>query len=469
MSNSRGRFRIVDTPPLRALSWSCLFVSCAAYDGAAEARSVSESRAALALAFPALAFEGRTAEVPRATREAGAPPKTLEGCVRFALERSTRLQLAFERWASAHERAAGAGALPEPRLSWSEFVEELETRTGPQRRRIGLSQGFPWPGQLGAREALERAQAEALWSDVERARLEVARDVELAWHEYAHLGRAERINAELLALLRGLEPAVQSRVRGGGGQRDLLRLQIEIGRLEDQGRGLARRRPALWARLADAMSFAETPGELPAPEQPEVGPGAIEPTDREEAFERALGSSPALARLARELEVSERTLDLAELAGKPDFQLALDYFDTGRARAPVSGSGDDPFAVGLSMSLPVRTGRYAAGEREARHRIRAARLELDTAESSLRAAIEEAAFDVDDAARRVALYRDSLLPRASEGMRLAASSYRTGELSLLDLIDAERVLLEFDLAYWRASKEYHQGRARLAALIGGEL
>ena len=48
------------------------------------------------------------------------------------------------------------GALPDPRLTYRYFVEEVETRVGPQRQAVGLSQTVPWPGRRAAREdALE--------------------------------------------------------------------------------------------------------------------------------------------------------------------------------------------------------------------------------------------------------------------------------------------------------------------------
>jgi outer membrane protein TolC len=457
-----------------------VLASCAAAHPADDA--VDERRAALFRAAPSSGrpanpdpSEGLSPGAPSLPGEptasdwppAGDGAPTLEACTRFALEHSTRLRSAFEEWAAASQAATLAGALPEPRLSYMEFVEEPQTRTGPQRRRFGLTQAFPWPGQRGQAAEVERLAAEARWRRVEAVRLEVAREVALAFHDYAFLGREQRINAELLALLRGLEPGVQGRVRSGADQRDLLRLQVEIGRLEDDAQHLARRRPALSARLADAMSLAPTEGgaeALPAPELEE--PAAPEPVDVERALAQAFEHSPRLGALALEIEAARAADELAGYARRPSLGLALDYLDTGRAEMPVEGSGDDPWAVGLSMSLPVWTSRYAAAERQARHRLRAARLRADTAESALRAELEHEAFALDDAARRIGLYRDSLLPRAAETMRLSTSAYTTGGATLLDLIDAERVLLELELSFWRACKEYHQAEARLRALVG---
>ncbi|MCB9915104.1 MAG: TolC family protein [Planctomycetes bacterium] len=139
------------------------------------------------------------------------------------------------------------------------------------------------------------------------------------------------------------------------------------------------------------------------------------------------------------------------------------------AQPGTPGSGDDPLIVGLSLDLPVWRGSYAAGEREARHGERAARGALDARIAALGAELEDAAFAVDDARRRLALYEDSLLPRAREAFELTLAAYRTGGATLLDLFDAERAWFEFELSLWRAARDHELGRARLEALIGGSL
>jgi outer membrane protein TolC len=403
----------------------------------------------------------------RAARQASArlPEEAdLQAYLAYALQNSATLRAAFEDWRASVERIEQASTLPEPRLAYMEFIEELQTRSGPQQRRFGLSQAFPWPGRLDAQAAVQRRRADAAWQRVEALRLAVARDVEIAYHEYAFLGEELRITGELLELLRGLEPAVLSRIRAGGRQADLLRLQVEIGRLEDDVASFERRGPVRSARLADALTLGPSHAVLPVPRLAVPEPRTI---DAGVAFQRALAASPVLRALAEELRASQETTALSGFARKPSFTIGVDYFQTGEAlSSSTPGSGDDPVALMLSMSLPVWGASYAAAEREARHATRAARERCDAAESRLRAEVEEEAFRADDAARRITLFRDSLIPRAAESLQLTVAAYRTGSASLLDMIDSERALLEFELSFRRACRDYLQGEARLRALMG---
>ncbi|MEO2093258.1 MAG: TolC family protein [bacterium] len=392
-------------------------------------------------------------------------PADLDSYLSQGLEHHPLILAARADWQASHERAAQVTAWPEPKLRYSEFLESVETRTGPQERRFALSQAIPFPGRLSAAGRVQESSALAMKERVGVARLEIAQRIESAYYGYAFLAREIETVEGLLELMRGLEPVIQGRVRTGAGQEDLLRMQVEIGRLEDDLASHQHRRRALSARLAEAAHLPPTSGLLPLAvlEVPETLP-----VDSARLLTRALDESPALGELAARLQAAGQAEELASYNKKPGFSVSLDYIQTGDARSPSTlGSGEDPLAVGLSISLPVWTSSYAAAEREARQRARAARERLDAGRRVLEADLAEEIFRVDDAARRIVLFRDSLLPRARESFKLTLSSYRTARAGVLDLIDAERALFELELSMWRACRDYYQGRARLKALVGG--
>lgn len=425
-----------------------------------------------AIAISPLESESRMPSLERrATRldePAPAAPRdgSLQAFIDYGLAHSADLRGAFEEWKASEQRIAQASTLPNPRLSYGEFLEEVQTRTGPQERRFGLRQAFPWPGRNDARERVAEQRSQAAWHAVEAQRLQLVANIAVAFHDLAFLGRRMEITSKLLELLHGLEPVVQSRVRAGGGQADLIRLQVEIGRLEDDLAGLEGRKPLLAANLAKELNWADSPRNLALPQllEPEV-----RAADADAAFARALVGNPDLMRLDASLRARQEEESLAAFQRKPEFTLGVDYIQTGDAQvAGTSGSGDDPLLLSLSVSVPVWSSSLRAAEQEARHLVRAERQRVESARASLRAEVEEQSFQMVDAARRLALYRDSLIPRATEALELSLSSYRTGGATVLDLIDSERVLLEFELSFWSACHDYLLGEARLEALMGAD-
>jgi cobalt-zinc-cadmium efflux system outer membrane protein len=391
-------------------------------------------------------------------------PGTLDAYIEHALANSSSLAASRARWRASTEQASQAGNLPDPRLSYGEFLEEVQTRTGPQERRIGLSQAFPWPGQLGAQERVAQQKASAQWQRSQGTELQVVADVKAAFHEYAFLGAELRIKRDLLNLLRGLDSVVQTRVRAGGSQADLLRLQVEIGRLEDGVASLEGRRPVLSARLEQAINRQHRAEPLPIPPMHTPLPREWK---AEDLRARAMQWNSQLLEMQAKVRAQQEAVRVAKLQARPGFTLGLTSIQTGGAINPnTPGSGDDPLMVSLSLSLPVWGGKNHARRQQARELSKAASADLETMEFMVFSALEQSTYQAADAARRISLYRDSLIPRASEALDLAVAAYRTGGASVLDLIDSERALLEFELSLWRACRDYFLGEAKLELLLG---
>jgi len=384
--------------------------------------------------------------------------------VRYALHNNSGLRAAYERFLAGVERVAQAQSLPDPQFSFAQFLEEVQTRTGPQQRRYSLTQAFPWFGELELRGDVARGQAEELWQAVVQKHLEVERDVAVHFAEYAYLSRVIAITGDILELLRQLEAVLQERVATGRAtQADLLRLQVEIGRVENDLKSRERVRPSLSARLAAVMNW-DGASALPLPTLTEP---RLAPVDAAGLLRRAVDGSPRLRQIAERARTFEDRRRLAELDRWPDFQVGVDYLETDDALLPTPGSGDDPWALRVGFTLPIWRARYDAAEREAERGIRAAMAEYEDLRSKLRAEIEATAFSLEDAARQVVLYRDTLLTRSREALEVTRAAYTAGSASLLEVIDSERALLQFQIAYWRACRDHHQSRARLEALIGG--
>ena len=86
--------------------------------------------------------------------------------------------------------------------------------------------------------------------------------------------------------------------------------------------------------------------------------------------------------------------------------------------------------------------------------------------NALYAQLQMAIYQLQDAQRKISLYGDTLLPKANESLKVTESAFRAGSGSFTDLIDAQRVLLEFALAKERALAHYAQGQARIEVLVG---
>lgn len=384
--------------------------------------------------------------------------------VRFALYNSPSVEAAYQRWVASAERLPQVGSLPDPRLNVGFFLDEVETRTGPQHARIGVSQALPWPGLLDEREDAAALAARGAWLRFEAERLAVTEQVVRTLHELAYLDAVVRITQENLELLQSFEEVVRNRYRVGlGSHPELARVQVELGQLEDRLTQLETMRPAYASELNAALN---RPTETPVPTLAEL-PGRVSLMQGPELAALARRANPNLLALDEQLEEKRVGTEVARLGGMPSLSVGLDYIVTGDAmNSSIPESGDDPIMLSFGVTLPLSREKYDAAVRESI----AERLEVShtrAAEANrISAAIQRIWFEHTDADRRVRLYEQTLIPKAEESLRASLAGFRAGDTNFLDLLDTERTLLEFAIASERARADRGQALAMLNRLVG---
>ena len=384
--------------------------------------------------------------------------------LRYAREHNAGLEAAFLRWKAALERVPQARALPEPRLGFAGYLKEVETRTGPLQARVGLVQPLPWFGELDLAGQVAYQASEAAREQTDTVRLDLEQDVRDTWYEYAWLGEAIAITRGHRELLAHWESVARARMETGiGPHSDVIRAQVELGKLEDRVLTLEDLRTPIEARLNAAL---DRPSDAPLPEPsfPLADPPELDPERLREEFH---ASSPRLRALGHRVEAARQAIELAGKAFYPDLLVGAEYGFVGSARAPgVPGSGDDTLALTLGLELPIWRSSYRAGVRQAEAEMHAAGSDLDDTHNRLSADLEMALYRFRDADRRVDLFRDSLIPKGEESVQALDTAYQTGQERFLDLIDAERVLLEFQLEAARAEADRAQALAETERITG---
>ena len=312
-----------------------------------------------------------TWEEMRSARAAAVAPDTealdstadLGQLLRYARAHNPGLEAAFQRWKAALERVPQVTALPEPRVSFGGYLSEVETRVGPMQARVGLAQPFPWFGELELAGEVAFEASEAAREMVEAARLDLDQRVRDAWYEYAWVGQAVEITEGNRELLVHWESVARARMETGlGSHADVIRAQVELGKLEDRVQTLKDLGRPLVARLNAALNRSPA-ASLPRPSFPLPEPPDID----EDRLAAALSSSsPILRALGHRVEAAKYGTDLAHKAFYPDFFVGADYTFIGSAESSgVSGSGDDAVALTLGLDVPIWRSSYRAGLREA--------------------------------------------------------------------------------------------------------
>ena len=395
--------------------------------------------------------------IPVWSQEAVLDPRAeLAEYVRYAEQHNPKLKQALARYKAALAKVAPASAWADPRLTYGYFARPVETRTGPQEMRVSAAQTFPWKGTLNLKGQIAEQEAEVEGQRYEAARRSLVFAVKAAYYDCYFLERSIAVTESNVRLLSHLEEVGRTRYRGGTGEHAaVLKAQVELGRLADRLRSLRQQRRPTSARLNAVLGRAAT-----APiAVPDSLPMAALALNEEELKGRLLAANPT--RQARQAQARAQSLGV-ELAGKrfyPDLTVSLDYIHIG-------DRGENPLIAMATVNLPLWCSAYEAEKRAAKLSHQAALQGVADEENRLVAELELALYKQRDAQSRRVLYQDSLLPKAELMLSVTQRAFATGRSDFLAVIDAQRTLLAFQLAYERAHTDQALHWAEIEKLVG---
>jgi cobalt-zinc-cadmium efflux system outer membrane protein len=385
----------------------------------------------------------------------------------YAALNNPGLEAAFNRFKAALERIPQVKALQDPKFNYKYFIEEVETRVGPQRQSFGISQAFPWFGKLSLRGDIAAQSANAAKERYESAKLALFFEVKDVYYEYYYLAKSIVITQENISLIKHLEGVARSRYKAAaGGHPDVIRAQVEMGKLQDRYQTLLDLKAPVIARLNAALN-RPVDAEIPAPAQ--IAFNEVEVVDQEQ-LAILLRANPQLKALEHQVAQNEKNVELAKKDFYPDFTFGLNYIDTDDSSVGnPQDNGKDPVVASVSINIPLWRDKYAAAKRQARHGYYAAKRLHKEQANSLSAKLTMAIYRFRNAERKIDLYGDALLPKATESLKATESGFRSGQGSFTDLIDAQRILLEFALSRERALADRSQALAEIEKIVGSEI
>ena len=373
---------------------------------------------------------------------------------------------------AVEQRSPQVKALPDPTATLTWFVMPPQTRVGPQRATVNLTQQIPWFGILDLDE-----QA-ALWDGVtSRARLEAAKIRILTaartdYHELQFLEVENRVVEEDRATLEHYgELALARYASGVGRDQEVIKLQAEITRTETRLLDLAARRATVVARL---NAMRDRPQRTPiVVASPDSGSQVL--PDLGELKGRAIANRPEIVAANAMVEAAATRVEGSKKAYSPHLVVGLNYGyvsrrddEAGRLNPP-EDNGQDILGLTGGISIPVWRSSLKAGVEEGVQN----QLAAEEGRRETTAAIDS---DLGDLVHRIPLleqqsrlYDDVLIVQASQSLHSAESAYAAGTADALDLLDSERVLLQVRIAAARVSSDLDVLYARLEGVIAGPL
>lgn len=371
--------------------------------------------------------------------------------LRYAMLNSPRVEAAYYAWAASVERITLARSLPDPRLTFEADITSVLEAVMP-----GLMVDLPGPGKLRAAGNVAGAESRAGYLDFEAQVLRTAFEVKSAAVRLHFLREALLAQRDVLALLADLESQAQQQVGAGRGTvQDVLRTQIEREQLANTIANLEDSRGVIEAEFRAALGHDPADASVPLPAGFEAGPP---PPPADQVLAIAASRNPALRRMEADVRRGEAMLDLARTSRVPDFGVGL---EADLKASPVM------WRPTASVTLPIWRDKIAAEIAAAQAEKQSAQARLSAEQIALAAELASMLYMYREAGRNARLFGAALLPRARQSLEAARSGYAAGRSTFLDLISAQRQLLEFRLAAVEARAQQELAIASISLLVSG--
>jgi outer membrane protein TolC len=387
---------------------------------------------------------------------------TLRAALEMGEKNNPQLQAVFNQWKGAEQNIAVQKSLPDPMLTYGYYFESVQTRVGPQNQNFSLSQKIPSFGKLGLMKAIATDQTQAMQARYQREKLNLNSTISQAYAELYYLKRSIDITQDRIRLVQDLEQVARTRYKAGSPMPPVLQAQVELGRLEDRLNSLRDNHQPLAARL-NAVLNRPVGANLPWPANLPYRAISVDAASLQSTLRQ---TSPELSELAYNVDQGSHRVQLAKRERLPDLTFGVQYIDTGDASMSVANSGQDAIIGTVGINLPIWFGKNRAKIASANYQRISAELTLENRQQTLDAEISKVLYQLRDADRKINLYKESLIPKAKQSLEVNRKGFESGQMEFLNLIDAERVLLEFELSYERALSDHLIARAELSRLTG---
>lgn len=385
----------------------------------------------------------------------------LGSLVQEALENNPELVAEQARVQAMQERIPQSNALDDPEFTirlWNTPNSLDVTRS--DRTIFGLSQQFPFPGTLSAQEHIAGKVLKQAEQRLAGKKREIIAAVKVAYYELFYAHQAIEIHHQEAKRLKQYFNVTKAKFRvGKGTQVDVLKAQVEQSKWFQHLPILEQQKQTAQAHLNTILN-RDAQNSLGVPLEPMGGQKIL---SLEHLQNQAVQQRPEILEAALAVQQFDSTIKLAKLQTYPHLRL--------EAQRWLNRNAENGFGGIVSINLPFAfwtKPKYEAGIREATAQREVAQFRKRTLENQTRFQIQDLMARQTAKRKILDLYQTTVLPQAKLTLKAAMAGYRTDRNDFLDLIEADRALLTYQLEFVRALVDWEQLLAKLERVVGTE-
>ena len=385
--------------------------------------------------------------------------QSLEHYLSLALSNNPQLQALNMRYEIAEEKINQAASVPKATFGAGYFASEPETRTGPQRFKLSVSQMLPWFGTLKARQDYARSLVET--EGLDRLIVERQLALSLAQSYYRLYGYQQkmRIIETAIELFKSYEALALKAVENGSASVvNVLKLQIEQNKLSEEFLKIQELEKAEEVAFANLLSDDSFEG-IQFSEMLEI---PLEDLMHEQS---RLAVNPEILKYDKLFAAVQQSEIVNQKEAQPSLGLGLDYIAVQqRSDVLLNENGKDILMPMLKLSVPLFKSKHSSVAQQLELRQRELNYEknhrLNLLENKLAQAIA-----LQNQAQISFKSQDANSAQTQKMKEVVLSNFESDRQKLTEVIAMEQLYLQFEFKKIEAVVQFYSQTALINYLI----
>ena len=395
--------------------------------------------------------------------------QTLDDYIKIALENNQELR-AYKLQVEAADRKIKQVSTPsDPMLMLGiinlptnfSFTADMMTM-----KEIGISQMLMYPEKYSLMGKMAEKDYEIAKEIYESKRLELIASVKMLYFEIYYMTRAIEITRRSIDLLRDFVKIASTRFATGQGiQQDVLKAQVELSKMIDELVKMETERKDMIARF-NALLYRKPMDSVYVPDEMRF----VEFTKGFDEIEKlAFENNPMLIAMGKMVEKDRVMNRLARKELIPDFEVKFSY----GVRSAIDPSGMkalDMLSLSVGMNLPVFFWRKQNLKiQETEISISQSEAKYLAMKNEISKMIQETLNKIEKNVRLIDLYKNGLIPQATQNLNIGLVGYQVGKIDFMTLVDNFMSLYNYQIQYEKIFSDYHSKLAELEMIPGPRL
>ena len=388
---------------------------------------------------------------------------SIESLVDHAVNQNPRVLSSIERWKASKAAVMSAWNLKNPQISYHLIGEEIQTRTGPQNQKFGISQKIPFPLKLPLRQRVAHIRQEQAAHLILHSKQMVRTQVITAYADLLAAQMQLAVLREEKSSLEQTASSVRSHIATGQkGLQDAAKIEAEIARLSERMLTMNETQVSAEERLNIALnqSREESWPLLSVPALPELE------FDLKTLKELALKNRHRLMIEKLVLDEKKAKYELALMEYLPDFEVGFNYIEIGNGTTLRADDGKDAWSIPFKISVPLWEPQIRGKVEEAKAMKQSVEFNLEHVTNETLSFVTEQYTRFKSARQRVDVYRKTWIPQAEQALSSSRAALESGHGDMLNALDNSRMVLEARVGYWRSFADTLIGYAQIEKAVG---